>query len=122
VNIRTSGERWLREHGRETKERRAFSKYYAAKESWTRTPVWWFRFAERYAIEEPDQFMNLLCEIPGGSDFRHLRVPMSYFLEHRDGIWCQDDSFSPHLSAERPSLFREMRGDGRIEFADFELK
>jgi hypothetical protein len=123
VNIRASGERWLREKGRETDERRSFSKYYLAEESWTRSPVWWFQFLERYAIEE--EFLNLLCQVaPGSSDFRHLRVPMPYFLEHKQGIWFREDklSFSPHLSAEKPRLFREIRGDGQVEFAAFEVK
>jgi hypothetical protein len=123
LSSRQSGLDWLDMMGRATDERVAVSKYFTAEESWTRTPVWWFEFKEKYALEEDS--LNLLCQVaPGSSDFRHLRVPMRYFLEHKGGLWFREDklSFAPHLSAETPSLFREMRGGGRIEFGSFEVK
>ena len=123
MNIRPSGLAWLREKGRATEERIVVSKYFTADESFTHTPVWWFEFLERHAIEE--QFLNLLCQIaPSSSDFHHLRVPMRYFLEHKQHIWFREDklSFAPHLSAEKSRLFREIRGDGRIEFRNFNVE
>jgi hypothetical protein len=123
INSRQRGLDWLDRMGRATDERKSVSKYFSAEESFTHAPVWFFEFSERYAIE--GQFLNLLCQVaPDSSDFRHLRVPMRYFLEHKEGLWFREDKllFAPHLSAEKPSLFREMRGNGRIEFGAFEVK
>jgi hypothetical protein len=122
MNIRPSGLAWLRKNGRATDERVVVSKYFTADESFTHTPVWWFEFLERYATEE--QFLNLLCQVaPGGSDFHHLRVPMQFFLEHKEHLWFREDklSFAPHISAERSRLFREIRGDGQVDFAVFKV-
>jgi hypothetical protein len=124
ISIRKSGALWLRDNGRETKERCVFSKYYTADESFTRSPVWWFNFPERYATTD-GAFLNLVCQLaPGSSEFRHLRVPMQFFLDHKHEICFREDilAFSPHLSAEEASLFREIRGTGRIEFGRFEVK
>jgi hypothetical protein len=122
MNTRQSGLEWLRKKGRSTSERVVVSKYYTEDESFTHSAVWWFEFLERYAIDE--QFLNLLCQVaPGSSDFHHLRVPMRYFLEHKQHIWFREDkvSFAPHLSAEKSRLFRELRGDGQVEFALFKV-
>jgi hypothetical protein len=86
MNSRQSGLEWLRRNGRATGERFVVSKNYTAEESFTHTPVWWFEFLERHATEE--QFLNLLCQVALGSgDFHHLRVPMQFFLEHKQRLW-----------------------------------
>jgi hypothetical protein len=80
------------------------------------------RVLEKYASEE--EFLNLLCQVaPGSSDFHHLRVPMQFFLEHKQRLWFREDklSFAPHLSAEKSRLFREVRGDGQVDFSVFKV-
>lgn len=120
MNTRHKGLEWLERMGRSSSERVAVSKYYTAEESYTHTPVWWFEFLERYAIEE--EFLNLLCQVaPDSGGFHHLRVPMSYILEHKAQLWFRVDkvSFAPHLSADPSTLFREIRGTGQIAFGHF---
>ena len=124
MNSRQSGIDWLHKKGRRTDERVAVSKYYAADESWSKRPAWWFEFAAAYATKDPFGFLNLLCGVaPDSSEFHHLRVPMGLFLasKHHLGFLRAGDKFSLWLSAEEPTLFREVRGDGRIEFAMFRV-
>jgi hypothetical protein len=112
---------WLRKRGRATKERIVVSKYYVADEAATHTPVWWFEFLASHATNE--HFLNLLCQVaPNSSEFRHLRVPMEYFRDQERHLGSRADKFSLYLSAEKPRLFRELRGDGSVDFGAFEVR
>jgi hypothetical protein len=121
VNIRPSGLTWLRKRGGPIDGRVVVSKYYTEDEAFPHTPVWWFEFLEKRALEE--QVLNLLCQVaPTSSEFHHLRVPMSHFLEHKNKLGFRDDKFSLYLSAEKSRLFREIRGNGQIEFRKFKVE
>ena len=75
-------------------------------------------------IEEPTGFLNLLCRVaPNSSEFHHLRVPTELFVRRKHDLKIRDkgDKFSLYLSAEQPTLFREIRGNGRIEFGAFKV-
>ena len=120
MNCRRSGLEWLHKKGRETDERVAVSKYYTADESWPRTPVWWFEFPASHAAKE--RFLNLLCQVaPNSLDFHHLRVRTTLLIERKDHLGFREGKFSLYLSAEEPRLFREIRGDGQIEFGLFKI-
>jgi hypothetical protein len=109
---------WLGRTGSPTDEQVAVSKYYEASESWTGTPVWWFEFAARDGLG----FINLLCQTaPNDAEFHRLRVPKGFLLANKPhlGFRYEKDIFSLYLSAEAPSLFRELRGDGGHEFGVF---
>lgn len=124
MNSRQSGVEWLSKRGRATDERVVVSKYYLADESWSQTPVWWFEFAAASATEDRFGFLNLLCGVaPNSPDYHHLRVPMGLFLACKHHLWHRDNGerVSLYLSAEEPTLFREIRGDGRIEFGVFKV-
>ncbi len=89
-----------------------------------RRPVWWFEFAHATAAENPSGWLNLLCGVAeNSSEYHHLRVPMGLFLacKHLLGFRDDGDRFSLYLSAEMPTLFREIRGEGRVEFAVFRV-
>ena len=123
MNTRQRGLAWLRKKGRATDEPVIVSKYYTAEEAFPRTPVWWFEFPSA-ATDDRLALLNLLCEVsPDSSEFHHLRVPMGLFLacKHHLGYRDEGDKFSLYLSAEKPRLFREIRGDGRIEFGVFKV-
>jgi hypothetical protein len=124
VNPHQRGVEWLNEQGWPT-QHVAVSKYYTADEAWPRTPVWWFEFPMRKAAENPFGFVNLLCTpAANGSGYHHLWVPMGLFLacKHHLGFRDDGDKFSLYLSAEESRLFRELRGDGQIEFGVFKVE
>jgi hypothetical protein len=76
----------------------------------------------RKATEDRVGFVNLLCGLPAnGSDYHHLWVPMGLLLACKHHLGFRDDGgrFSLYLSAEESRLFRELRGDGQIEFGVF---
>ena len=124
MNSRKDGLDWLGRMGRSTSERVVVSKYYTKAESWPRRPVWWFQFRTQLAVEDRFGVLNMLCQIePRDSEYHHLRVPFGLFLAcaHLLGQRNNGTLLSLYLSAEEPTLFQEIRGDGRIEFGVFRL-
>ena len=120
MNLRKSGLDWFREHHGPGDETRV-SKFYPTHQSW-KGPVWWFEFPDS-AVSDPTGYINLLCQHRNNPDsFHHLRVPMALFgaCKHHLGYREDNKKFSLFLSAERETLFREMRGTGNIEFRGFE--
>ena len=125
MNSRQIGLEWLRKNGRATSERTLVSKYYTADESGPRRSLWWFEFPASYVTDNPSGFLNLLCRIaPDSSEFHHLRVPTNLFVTRKSALKIRDDSdkFSLYLSADEPTLFREIRGNGQVEFSDYEFR
>ena len=124
MSTRQAGLDWLRKKGWTTGERVRVSKYYTADEAWPHSPVWWFEFTAESATADRFGFLNLLCEVaPNSPEFHHLRVPTGVFLACKHHLGFREDSnkFSLYLSAEEPTLYRETRGDGRIEFGAFKV-
>ncbi len=124
MRTRDAGLDWLEKHGRATDEQVRVSKYYLEHESWPGTPVWWFEFPLSSATEDRFGFINLLCAVaPGSSEYHHLRIPFGIFLACQHHFWRREDgkTVSLYLSAEEPTLFREMRGSGGVEFGPFRL-
>jgi hypothetical protein len=124
MNSRRSGLEWLRKKGRTTGERVVVSKYYTADEAWPGTPVWWFEFPASSVTNDRFGFLNMLCgAAPNSDEFHHLRVPMELFVARKDDLGLREngDKFSLYLSAEEPRLFREIRGDGGVEFGVFKI-
>jgi hypothetical protein len=124
VSSRKSGLEWLRRNGRTTKERVCVSKYYTADESWSHSPVWFFEVPTTFVTEDRFRFVNLLCGVaPNSSEYHHLRVPMDLFVARKHDLKIRDkgDKFQLYLSAEELRLFRDIRGDGRIEFGVFKV-
>ena len=98
------------------------SKFFRPDESWTGTAVWWFEFSESEAVETAEGDIDLLCEVaPDTDDFHHLRVPARLFLDRKEDfhVRSEKDAFSLYLSAEADRAFRELRGTGGVEFAQF---
>jgi hypothetical protein len=124
MNSRRSGLEWLRKKGRTTGEPTVVSKYYTADEAWPGTPVWWFEFPTSSVASDRFGFLNLLCGVaPNSSEYHHLRVPIELFVARKHDLGLRDggDKFSLYLSGEDRRLFREIRGDGQIEFGVFKV-
>jgi hypothetical protein len=115
---------WLKSIGRSINEPFRVSKYYPANESWTGTPAWWFEFPEILITNSTHSHLNLLCQSSVGvKEFRHLRIPVSFFTEHRGflGFREPEKKYSLFLSADPQNIFQEVRGEGKIKLADFEV-
>lgn len=117
---------WLRDKGWNSDERVCVSKLYSADESWTGSPVWWFEFpaAEILTANSAHSHINLICESGSKeSKFHHFRIPISFIREKHNclGFREKEEKYSLYLSAEPDTLFRELRGKGKVEFADFEV-
>jgi hypothetical protein len=122
MGTRSRGDEWLQQRGI-TNEPFRVSKYYVSSESWTGKPVWFFEFPETLVSDDSAEYLHLLCEKTSASDeFHHLRVPISIFPACKHHLAFREDTkmFSLWLSAEPETLFREMRGQGSIEFRGFE--
>ena len=121
MNIRAKGLAWLEKMGRDSSEDVRISKFYQPNESRTGHPAWWFEFLENVADASPFEPINLLCQTsPTATDFHHLRIPKGLFPACRHHLGRRHGKSSLFLSAEDELMFREVRGDGRIEFADFQ--
>ncbi|MDR4494981.1 MAG: hypothetical protein R3B74_11255 [Nitrospirales bacterium] len=122
MKIRQKAREWLQREGRLLNEPFKVSKFYTREQSWKRVDSWWFEFEEMLVEDSHEEFLNLLCETFQNSDeFYHLKIPLIFLREHKIHLGFRHDNerYSLILSAEDTNKFRELRGDGQIEFANF---
>ena len=121
MSLRDDGLKWLREHYGPPVGPVRVSKYYQADESWNEKPVWWFEFPESTLMEHTSKCIHFLCQQVGMAEpFTHLRVPIDWLRERRQELYIrQDKGVSIYLSAEDGTLYREMRGTGKLDFSEF---
>ncbi len=125
MTLRSDALAWLRAIGRASNEPVRVSKLYSPEQSWTGAAAWWFEFPEPLVPSPAHSHVNLLCESEGGEPrFRHLRIPVSFITERRAllGFREQEVKYSLFLSAEPNTLFQEVRGTGKVDFAEFEVE
>jgi hypothetical protein len=123
MTIRQKAKEWLARAGKLADEPFRVSKFYTPEHSWKHVDSWWFEFEETLVENSPEEFLHLLCETGPDSDkFYRLKIPFIFLKENKTHLGYRHDNkkYSLILSAEDKSMFRELRGDGQIEFAQFQ--
>jgi hypothetical protein len=123
MNLRKTGLDWFRANRGPTEEPIRISRLYPPAESWTGRPAWWFEFGPS-VVAKSSGYIHLLCQHgEDPAEFHHLRVPKAVFSDSKIELAFRADRdvFSLFLSAEPDSLFRELRGRGKIAFAQYEV-
>jgi hypothetical protein len=123
MTIRQKAKKWLEKEGKSINDSfLKVSKFYIPEQSWKRVDSWWFEFDETFVENSPKEFLHLLCETTTDSDkFYHLKVPFTFLKENKSrlGFRYDNNKYSLIMSAESKDMFRELRGDGKIDFAGF---
>ena len=123
MTTRQKAKKWLEREGKLIDDPfLKVSKFYVSEQSWWRVDTWWFEFGETLVENSPKEFLHLLCETTPGSDkFYHLKIPFTFLKENKAHLGYRNDNnkYSLALSAESRNMFRELRGNGQIEFAKF---
>jgi len=119
MSIRSDALRWLAARGIKGGHV-VTSKRYRPDESWTKEKAWWVQVPAS-AVRDVET-IHIVCEAePGKRDFRYLKVPATFFLEHLDDFaTIGEDKINLFLAAEEGLEFEDQRGPGRVSFAAFE--
>lgn len=122
MSVRSAALRWLAAtHG--VRDADIFtSRLYPPAESWTERAAWWVQIPVHRIAAIGTGAVHLVCEAHvGGHGFHYVRVPAAYLREHLAVLDVPGDgrAVSLFLSAEPDSLFRDERGPGRVQFAQF---
>jgi len=86
--------------------------------------VWWFDIPLEKVNSSTERILHLLLYDHRSRELHHLRVPMSYFREHRSQLVVRDKkrTISLELSADSSRLFQDVRPTaGGIRFVQFLL-
>lgn len=123
-NIRREGLRFLEKRlGRIRSGHVAVSKYYPPKESWTRSPIWWFDLPLNKLRDPSCHQVHLLCQDNEGEGFYYLCILVSFLLENLNSLDVvqkgrqRSETVRLYVSARREDHFRDLRGSGRVDFA-----
>jgi hypothetical protein len=120
MSIRPNARRWFLSKYGNTKSKTYTSKYYLPEESWPKVAVWWLQISNNAIDENKDTFINILCETePSSNDFYYLKVPVDFIKEHKEKFHKIGDKIDWYLSADPDTLFREIRGEGKLNFSAF---
>lgn len=102
----------------------AVSKFFKAKESWTKKPAWWFDLPIK-KVKNNKQGVYYLVGKARKSGFEILRVPNKFLadkLKRKRFETRYNDVIRLHLVAEGKNKFVDERGKGQVDFSRFELK
>lgn len=101
----------------------AVSKYYLPKESWTRSPIWWFDLPLNKLRDLTCHQVHLLCQDSEGKGFYYLYIPVSFLLGNLNSLDVvqkgrqSNETIRLYLSARLEDRFRDLRGSERVDFA-----
>lgn len=121
-NVRQRARTWLTKTNWNSSEPFYASKLYPPEESWTRGYAWWFEFPRKVVYSRDHAHVNLLCESAGESEeFYCLRLPCRFIQEKHGLLGYREttEKYSLIISAEKSNAFREMRGAGKVDLAEF---
>lgn len=121
IPIRQRAEKWLKREEKSINKSFRASKFYGPeKKGWKN--VWWFEFEEKFVENSNEKFLHLLCQTdPNSDNFYHLKIPFEFLKSNKSHLGYRDKErrYSLILSAESKDIFRELRGNGKIDFAKF---
>ncbi|HUU17982.1 MAG TPA: hypothetical protein VMW72_12590 [Sedimentisphaerales bacterium] len=100
----------------------AVSKFFKAKESWTRKPAWWFDLPIR-KVKNNRQGVYYLLGKERKSGFVVLKVPNEFLMRNLKKFDTQyRDNIRLHIAAEGATRFVDERVKSGMDFSRFELK
>jgi hypothetical protein len=119
-NIRKKGLAYLKKVlGQMPSDPIAVSKFFKAKESWTKKPVWWFDLSI-HKVKNNRQGVYYLVGEEGKSGFVVFRVPNKFFMNNlRNFETRYRNRIRLHITVEGENLFIDERGSGRVDFGPF---
>ncbi len=98
------------------------SKFFEAKESWTREPAWWFDLPIR-KVKNNRQGVYYLLGKARKSGFVVLKVPNEFLMRNlRKFDTRYRDNIRLHIAAEGANRFVDERVKSGMDFSRFELK
>jgi len=123
MTTRQKAKKWLEKEGKFIDNSfLKVSKFYVPEQSWKRVDSWWFEFDETFVENSSKEFLHLLCEtVPDSDKFYHLKIPFVFLKDNKAFLGYRDDNnkYSLIISAESKNMFRELRGDGKVDFTKF---
>jgi len=97
----------------------AASKFFKAKESWTKKPAWWFDLPIK-KVRNNRQGVYYLVGKARKSGFVVFRVPNKFFISKlRKFETRYKEVIRLHLTAEGKNIFVDERGKGQVNFSRF---
>ena len=97
----------------------AVSKFFKAKESWTKKPAWWFDLPIR-KVKNNKQGAYYLVGKARKSGFVVFKVPNKFFISNlRKFETRYRNRIRLHITAEGEEQFIDERGNGRVDFGPF---
>ncbi len=99
----------------------AVSKFYKAKESWTRKPAWWFDLPIK-KVKNNRQGVYYLVGKARKSGFVVLKVSHKFLADKLKSNKFETrykDAIRLHLTAEGKNKFVDERGKGKVNFSRF---
>jgi len=115
---------WLIEQDRQIVGELYISCYHAESKPEVASPLWVFAVEENMVTNQPDKFINLLCQdTEQGRHFHHLKFPSGFLsvCRHLLAYDASTKQFKLQLSAKQGSLFRELNGVGGVDFGIFNV-
>jgi hypothetical protein len=121
--IRKLAHTWLADRCKKVHNPFYCSKYYQAKESWTKAPAWWIEIPEKVLISENCKYVYLLLQKkPHGVTFYCMQVPISYLYKNKENLKFNKNKISLFLSAEDERIFCDQKHNANIAFSEFLVK
>jgi len=121
--IGTAARKWFLSSYKNDLNKIYTSKYYTPDESWPKTNVWWLQIPLSAIDTNLHEYVNLICQLsPNKNEFHYLKVPTKYLNEHLKKFHRIKEKISIYLSAEPAKLFKEERGEGKLDFKQFLVK
>jgi len=122
-NIRKRGLAYLKKVlGHMPSDPVAVSKFFKAKESWTKKPTWWFDLPIKKVNSNRLGVYYLLGKARK-SGFVVFRVPNKFFIRKLRKFETQyRNVIRLHITAEGENRFIDERGNGRVDFGPFKQK
>ena len=100
----------------------AVSKFFKAKESWTRKPSWWFDLPIK-KIKKDRHGIYFLLGKAKKSSFVILKVTNKFLRDNLKKFETRyQNRIRLHLAAEGENRLVDERGKGRVDFSPFERK
>ncbi len=100
----------------------AVSKFFKAKESWTKKPAWWFDLSIKKVKNNIQGIYYLVGKAKKKSGFIVLEVPNKFLadkLKRKRFEIRYKDAIRLHLTAEGKNKFVDERGKGKVNFSRF---
>jgi len=103
------------------------SKLYLPEEAWNKEKEWWFEIPVDILAQKKLKFVHFVCEKKKNTNlFYYLRVPLTYLKANKKELFIRNKKskkcFSLYFSAQKDTLFQELRGGKNFKFGGFLVK